>query len=1773
MDPESIQKYAEVAKTLNIPEGEVLNFIRESMKAERDERARQREQEKIDKREDEDRNQRMKLEEMKLKAEEEERKERMKIEEGERKERMRIEDDERKERIRLEELKINAELERERIRVQAEQAVEDGSNNTRSGSESQQPSRKRFVIDIGKWKPDETDLNTFLCRFETCASALEVQGKMKALELTRCLEGTALELVQTLSAEERLDYEAIKKILQHRFRCTEGYYRKLFKTAKTRAAESQKSLIDRIKMYLKNWLEMSGYENDYAGLSELIIRDSYFFAQPIEVRTFLKEAGKLTLDEMMRKAQNYRDAHEMHENEEHIQSKPKHDKVRDANNKMWRGREKQNQNETKTGHFKQNRQNPRNFEERSDHNNTQNPLPTCWICGSKGHKAFTCPQKVSGNNQNKQHGHKIAACQTINGDSYENRVVNVPGVGKIPKIAAMSNSAVREREILDMSRSPVSTGEANGVEVECLRDTGSSVSIVRSNLVKPEQYTGKEVTCILVDQCVKKCPQAEIMVKTEWYVGKLPVVCMDRCIYDLIVGNDVHNMTQKETTVETDDAFDEYYGDMHHNYVIFENSNLSEGQPKGKWPSDEMLDKANFSKKKKPEDKLENCGENCSANRSVVKSPLWEKCDVVLKDQTAEGHEELFNRCVSDVNSHSKQLGFMTGEVKRNHLKDEADRGHANEINRAKCDDSSHEWQMDTMTGEVKRIHQIHTENKVCGCEMFLREAEHKIVSETEDLNRVDKNFLGEPEMDYIRSSNLCYEEQAGAKPAGIFSVEDDSHKSSKIAAVQTRAAKAAEAANSGPRPLKVTKVEDLDVDYEKFKSLQHQDESLAKYWDLAKQQSDRGDSRAQFVIKRGLLYRLYRAGPDSDVIKQVCVPQPLVDKVIRMAHETLLSGHQGIKRTTDKILREFYFPLLATKVKRFVKSCDLCQRCSNKNVGGVAPIQSMPISSEVFETVYIDLVGEIIPNSAEGHKYILTMIDSATRFFIAIPLKKTDSVTIAETLMSQFCIFGIPSMIHMDHGSNLNSELMRQLYDLYGVSIRHSSIYHPQGNSVIERNHATMKNILKKLITEQPRQWHRFIAPLLFAMRSTPNVTGYSSFELMFGRSCRTHMSILRELWTGEKHDVETKTTYQYVLDLRQRIEETCKLAQAELIKVQNRNMNYKNKRSKLRVLSPGDKVLVLLPTESNKLLFQWKGVAEVVERKGLVNYRVKFNSGQVKTFHINMLKKYYERDSEVEEKQDSRPISNGENTQGEAENTDDSVEIVAAVTGVVENSDEELETEESECQVSEYKEIYNKEQKETWRDVDVNPELNAEQKRQVWELIEEYDDIFSDVPTTTTLLKHQIKLTSDEPVYCKPYKLPLQLVELVAKEIQDLERRGWIEPSDAPYASPIVVVKKKITADIRLCVNYKRLNDITINDPMPMPEIDDILAKLGKSNMYSTTDMCKGYYAIQLDEKSQEYSTFCTPAQNYKWKVMPFGLKTAGATYTRLLKMVLNGAQNLENFIDDVIGHSDGFESHLKVLRDLFSRVRAANLKIKPSKTKFCYPEVNFLGHVISQGQIKPMTESVEKILSAPVPKTKKDVRSFLGAVGFLRKFIPGCAGILKPLTDLTSKVNGEVVKWENRQQKAFDTVKQWLTTEPVLEIFQLDKHHILQTDASNYQIGAVLMQKGEDGESHPVMYASRKLLPREVRYAIPEKEALAIFWGVHKFYKYLYGTKFTIQTDCSALTILNGKPAKNARILRWQLFLQNMDYTVEVIPGKTNGIADYLSRMNDYDNNRAE
>jgi hypothetical protein len=269
------------------------------------------------------------------------------------------------------------------------------------------------------------------------------------------------------------------------------------------------------------------------------------------------------------------------------------------------------------------------------------------------------------------------------------------------------------------------------------------------------------------------------------------------------------------------------------------------------------------------------------------------------------------------------------------------------------------------------------------------------------------------------------------------------------------------------------------------------------------------------------------------------------------------------------------------------------------------------------------------------------------------------------------------------------------------------------------------------------------------------------------------------------------------------------------------------------------------------------------------------------------------------------------------------------------------------------------------------------------------------------------------------------------------------------------------------------------------------------------------------------------------------------------------------MDNFVDDVIAHDMTFDCHLLTLEDLFKRVRSANVKIKPSKTNFGYSQVEFLGHVVDGKTIKPTRTNIEKLLSAPIPQSKKAVHSFIGMTNFLRKWVPNCAEILKPLNELTRNSSPDKVCWLAKHQTAFDKIKRVLTSEPVLTRYDMNKKHVIMTDASQDALAGCLLQEEEDG-LHPVMYASIKLLPRESRYSIGEKEAYAVVFSIRRFYKYLYGRHFGIQTDCQSLSILNGKLANNARVMRWQLFLQSFNFTVEVIRGKDNGISDYLSRM---------
>ncbi|XP_069074081.1 astrocytic phosphoprotein PEA-15 isoform X1 [Pleurodeles waltl] len=361
-------------------------------------------------------------------------------------------------------------------------------------------------------------------------------------------------------------------------------------------------------------------------------------------------------------------------------------------------------------------------------------------------------------------------------------------------------------------------------------------------------------------------------------------------------------------------------------------------------------------------------------------------------------------------------------------------------------------------------------------------------------------------------------------------------------------------------------------------------------------------------------------------------------------------------------------------------------------------------------------------------------------------------------------------------------------------------------------------------------------------------------------------------------------------------------------------------------------------------------------------------------------------------------------------------------------------------------------------------------------------------------------------------------------------------IEPSVSPWCSPVVLVPKP-DGSVRFCIDFCKLNDISLFDTYPIPRVDDVLEKLGKAKYLSTLDLTKGYWQIPLSSEDKEKTAFSTPSGLYHFTVFPFGLHGAPATFQRLMDRLLKPFHDFAAaYLDDIVIYSDTWEDHLHHLDEVFRALTNAGLAANPKKFTLGNTQISYLGYLIGNGTLKPQQSKIEAISRVPTPKTKKDLRSFLGLVGYYRRFIPQYSTIAAPLTDLLQKQHpSTLVPLSVSQLSSFETLKQSLTTEPVLRCPDFSAPFHLYTDASNVGLGAVLAQPDGEGQDHPVVFISRKLLPRECHYPAIEKECLAIKWAVESLQYYLLGRPFILYTDHAPLTWLASHKDTNSRILR--------------------------------------
>ncbi|XP_072572259.1 uncharacterized protein [Paramormyrops kingsleyae] len=453
-------------------------------------------------------------------------------------------------------------------------------------------------------------------------------------------------------------------------------------------------------------------------------------------------------------------------------------------------------------------------------------------------------------------------------------------------------------------------------------------------------------------------------------------------------------------------------------------------------------------------------------------------------------------------------------------------------------------------------------------------------------------------------------------------------------------------------------------------------------------------------------------------------------------------------------------------------------------------------------------------------------------------------------------------------------------------------------------------------------------------------------------------------------------------------------------------------------------------------------------------------------------------------------------------------------------------------------------------------------------------------------TGVEHHIRLHDSKPFRERSRRIAPADIDDVRRHLKDLLAAGIIKESRSPYASPIVIARKK-NGKIRMCVDYRTLNNRTIPDQYTTPRIEDALDCLAGSQWFSVLDLRSGYYQIPMAEEDKEKTAFICPLGFYQFERMPQGITGAPATFQRLMEKAVGDMHLLQVivYLDDIIVFGRSLEKHEERLFKVLDRLEEAGLKVSIDKCQFCLPEVKYVGHVVSAEGISTDPEKVEAVKHWRKPTDLKSLRSFLGFCGYYRRFIRNYSSIVKPLTDLTkgyppARRECKVVKglsqtyfkesepfgdrWTLACTEAFNRILGCLTNAPILAFADPSRPYVLHVDTSLSGLGAVLNQEYPEG-LRPVAFASRKLSNAERRYTIHQLEFLALKWAVvDKFHDYLYGAKFTVKTDNNPLTYVLSSAKLNATGHRWLSALATYDFTVQYRPGQHNIDADVLSRM---------
>ena len=481
----------------------------------------------------------------------------------------------------------------------------------------------------------------------------------------------------------------------------------------------------------------------------------------------------------------------------------------------------------------------------------------------------------------------------------------------------------------------------------------------------------------------------------------------------------------------------------------------------------------------------------------------------------------------------------------------------------------------------------------------------------------------------------------------------------------------------------------------------------------------------------------------------------------------------------------------------------------------------------------------------------------------------------------------------------------------------------------------------------------------------------------------------------------------------------------------------------------------------------------------------------------------------------------------------------------------------------------------------------LPPEWKERISKLLNGMPEVFSQHDMDfghTNKVKHHINLSDNTPFKHRPRPIHPHDVDAVKKHLQELLDSGVIRESESPFASPIVVVRKK-DGSVRLCIDFRKLNLHTIKDAYALPNLEEVFSLLTGSKWFSVLDLKSGYYQVEMEEADKQKTAFVCPLGFWEFNRMPQGITNAPSTFQRLMERCVGDLNRREAlvFIDDLIIFSDTLEQHESRLLQVLNRLKEYGLKLSSEKCKFFQTSVKYLGHIVSQHGVETDPLKIEALKTWPVPENLKQLRSFLGFSGYYRRFVKNYSKITKPLNDLTAgypplrkNSHGREKtllyfhpkepfgkRWTPECQSAFEEIIDKLTTAPVLGFADPKLPYVLNTDASTSGLGAVLYQE-QDGRMRAIAFASRGLTKSEAKYPAHKLEFLALKWAVTaKFGDYLYGTDFTVVTDSNPLTYILTSAKLDATSYRWLSALSTYNFKLQYRAGTQNQDADGLSR----------